>query len=124
MRPTFFATLSLAVAVSTAHGQDRRDDTDIVALSIDNQEQLDMMANVIAKADGRAPAYTMLSDPGHQVIDRYGLFNPASKGLPHPTTYVIDKRGIVQWKFTEVNYNIRPTNEIILAALSRLADGR
>ena len=66
----------------------------------------------------------MLSDPGHRVIDRYGLFNPASKGLPHPTTYVIDKRGIVRWKFTEVNYKIRPTNEMILAALSRLADGR
>ena len=95
-----------------------------MALSIDNKDQLDMMANVIAKADGRAPTYTMLSDADHRVIDRYGLLNPASKGLPHPTTYVIDQKGIVRWKFTEVNYKIRPTNEMILAALGRLADGR
>ncbi len=93
-------------------------------MSIDNREQLDMMAAVIAKADGRAPTYTMLSDPGHRVIDRYGLLNPASKGLPHPTTYVIDKKGVVRWKFTEVNYKIRPTNEMVLAALTDVAAGK
>ena len=79
-----------------------------------------MMAQRIAKEDGRAPTFTMLSDPGHRVIDRYGLLNPSGRGWPHPTTYVIDRRGVVQWKFTEVNYKIRPTNDMILAALAEL----
>lgn len=105
-------------------GSDRRNDTEIVALSIDNRAELDMMAAVIAKADGRAPSYTMLSDLGHRVIDRYGLLNPASKGLPHPTTYVIDKQGVVRWKFTEVNYKIRPTNEMVVAALTAVATAK
>jgi hypothetical protein len=40
------------------------------------------------------------------------------RGLPHPTIYVIDKTGLVRWKFTEVSYRIRPTNEMILTALA------
>lgn len=71
--------------------------------------------------DGVRADFTFLSDPGHKVIDRYGIFNPADRrGLPHPTMLVIDKKGVVRWKFIEVNYKIRPTNEMILAALARL----
>jgi len=52
-------------------------------------------------------------------IDRYGLLNPDDpRGIPHPTTYVLDRQGVVRWKFTEVNYKIRPTNAMILEALS------
>jgi peroxiredoxin len=56
----------------------------------------------------------------HKVIDRYGLFNPDGRGWPHPTTYVIDKQGIVRWKFTEVDYRKRPSNEQILAEIGKL----
>jgi peroxiredoxin len=58
------------------------------------------------------------------VIDRYGLLNAeaAARGrfLPHPTTYVLDKRGVVRWKFTEKDYKVRPTNEVILKELIKL----
>ena len=40
-------------------------------------------------------------------------------GWPHPTTFVIDTRGIVRWKFIEINYKVRPTNGMILDALSK-----
>ena len=40
--------------------------------------------------------------------------------LPHPTTYVIDKNGVVRWKFTEKDYKVRPTNEMILRELEKL----
>jgi peroxiredoxin len=79
-----------------------------------------MMVDRITKTDGRRPAYTFLSDPGHRVIDRYGLLNPTGRGWPHPTAYVIDRHGVVRWKFTEVNYKIRPTNDMILRALAQL----
>ena len=62
----------------------------------------------------------MLSDPGHKVIDRYGLLNPDSKGLPHPATYVIDKKGVVRWKFVETDYTIRPSNDQVLKALKSI----
>jgi peroxiredoxin len=80
-----------------------------------------MMVDRIVNTDGRKPEFTFLMDPGHRVIDRYGLLNPSGRGWPHPTVYVIDRRGIVRWKFTEVNYKIRPTNEMILEALQDLS---
>jgi hypothetical protein len=33
---------------------------------------------------------------------------------------VIDRTGRVRWKFTEKNYAVRPTNEMILAELKKL----
>jgi peroxiredoxin len=78
------------------------------------------MADKIAAEDGKAPSFLFLSDPGHRVIDRYGLFNPAGRGWPHPATFVIDRHGIVRWRFVEINYKVRASNEQILAALAAL----
>ena len=64
--------------------------------------------------------FPLLEDANHRVIDRYGLLNPKSKGWPHPATYVIDKQGIVRWKFVEVDYKVRATNDMILQALKTL----
>lgn len=78
-----------------------------------------MIDRIVAEG-GPVPEYRMLTDTDHRVIDRYGLFNPdESRGrpVPHPTTYVIDREGVVRWKMTEIDYKIRPENEDILAAL-------
>jgi len=32
---------------------------------------------------------------------------------------VIDGKGKVTWRFTEVNYKVRPTNEMVLEALRK-----
>jgi peroxiredoxin len=53
-------------------------------------------------------------------IDRYGILNPDGKGWPHPATYVIDRRGVVRWKFIEVDYRKRPTNDQILQVLRQI----
>jgi len=92
-----------------------------VAVSIDATEDLQRMKDRVAREYGKAPDFVMLSDPGHRVIDRYGLLNPDDqRGIPHPTTLVLDRGGVVRWRFTEVNYRIRPTNEDILRALAAL----
>ncbi len=57
------------------------------------------------------------------MIDRYGLLNqqdPRARPIPHPTTLVIDRDGRVRWKFIEINYKIRPTNEQVAAALAEV----
>lgn len=95
-----------------------------MALSSDGPEMLQMMVDRVAEEnDGYVIDFTLLSDPGAAIIDRYGLFNSEDsrgRAIPHPTVYVIDMEGRVHWKFTEVNYRIRPENEDILAALSEL----
>ncbi len=87
-------------------------------MSIDGKEDLQRTIDRISEEDKRLPDFPFLSDPGHRVIDRYGLLNPAGRGWPHPTTFVIDEEGVVRWKFVETDYKIRPTNEQILRAVA------
>ena len=88
-------------------------------MSIDNH---DLSKKFIQKLQERSPGnydFPFLEDKDHKVIDRYGLFNPDGKGWPHPATYVIDKQGVVRWKFIEVDYTKRPTNAQILSELKK-----
>jgi peroxiredoxin len=83
------------------------------------------MVDRVAEEYSRELDLTLLSDPDASVIDRYGLYNqddPRGRAIPHPTTYVIDREGVVRWKMTEVNYRIRPENAAILAALNDVPD--
>ena len=82
-----------------------------------------MMIDRVAEEDGALIEFQLLADPDNAVIDRYGLFNPDEsqrRPVPHPTVFVIDKQGVVHWKFIEINFRIRPTNEDILAAVLEL----
>lgn len=101
---------------------DRKRDAELLAVSIDDRTLLRRMADKIS-ADGARADFVFLSDPGHRVIDRYGLLNPGGQGWPHPTVFVIDRRGVVRWKFIEENYRVRPTNAMILEALDRVGGG-
>jgi peroxiredoxin len=106
----------------------------ILAVSIDShadsQKLLTLLAQAPSTQDTKAVAkvrtkpttidFPLLEDANHRVIDRYGLLNPTSEGWPHPATYVIDKQGIVRWKFVEVDYTVRATNDMILQALTSL----
>ncbi len=93
-----------------------------MAVSIDDAERIEQMRQRVAEEqDTDPPDYLFLSDPGHQVIDRYGLRNPDDdRGIPHPTTFVLNRDGVVRWKFVETDYRVRPTNEMILEALARI----
>jgi len=105
-----------------------------LAVSIDTHEESKKLLTLLAQepsdqdtkavANARTKPITidspLLEDANHRVIDRYGLLNPTSKGWPHPATYVIDKQGVVRWKFVEVDYKVRATNDMILQALTPL----
>jgi len=63
----------------------------------------------------------VLSDADHKVIDRYGLLNEqARRPMPHPATYVIDRKGKVRWRFVEVDYKVRPSNDDVLAQVKKI----
>jgi peroxiredoxin len=87
-------------------------------VAIDSKQDLQKMVDRISKEDQKRPDFLFLSDPGHKVIDRYGILNTGNaRGLPHPATYIVDRKGIVRWKSVEIDYKTRPSNEQILEAL-------
>jgi peroxiredoxin len=92
----------------------------ILAVSIDSHEDSKKLRQKLQAANNGSQTFPLLQDTDHKVIDRYGLLNPDGKGWPHPTTYVIDTKGVVRWKFTETNYTIRPSNKQILQEVRKL----
>ena len=98
-------------------------DTELVVISVDDENETRMTIRRVGD-DGKEPDFVFLSDPEHQVIDRYGILN-ANGGrrgaLPHPATYVIDKAGTVRWLDVQTDYKIRPTNAMILDAVKKLS---
>ena len=94
-------------------------DTVVLAVSVDSVENLKKTRSRLSNEDSKS-GIVLLSDPGHRIIDIYGLLNPGSPGLPHPATYIIDKKGVVRWKFVDVDYRKRPDNEQVLNALKSL----
>ena len=101
--------------------ENQKKNVELVAVSVDSHEVFKAFSETLKGGDRDSP-FDMLfvEDKNHQVINRYGLLNTKSSlGIPHPTTYVIDKRGVIVWKFTEVDYRVRPTNEMILEALRK-----
>jgi peroxiredoxin len=85
----------------------------ILAVSIDSHEDSKKLRQKLQAANNGSQSFPLLRDTDHKVIDRYGLLNPDGKGWPHPATYVIDRQGVVRWKFVEVNYQKRASNEQI-----------
>lgn len=97
----------------------------VYAISVDSPAESKQFAEKIS-ADGKGNiSYPILSDPGHRVIDAFGIrdsdYNGQKfEGIPHPSVYVIDKDGRVAWARVEKDYKERPINDEVRAALKNL----
>ena len=89
----------------------------LIAISYDSPETLKKFS------DSRGIAFPLISDPGSAIITTYGLLNetvdPKSRsyGIPHPGTFIVDRRGVVQSRYFEDAYQERYTAATILSAL-------
>ena len=96
----------------------------VLAIAPEPPDKLREMAAKVAQGAGKSSGILFLADPEHKVIDAYGLRNEAAAArgrfMPHPTTYVLDQNGMVRWKFTEVDYKVRPTNQMVLGEVRKL----
>jgi len=97
----------------------------IYAISVDSPAESKQFAEKIS-ADGKGGVnFPILSDPGHRVIDAYGIRDPdyngqKFEGIPHPSVYLIDKNGKVAWSKVEADYKERPGTEEVEGALKTL----
>jgi hypothetical protein len=95
----------------------------LVAISYDSQETLKKFAA------SRGITFPLISDPGSAIINRYGILNAQqdpktrSYGVPHPGTFIVDRKGVVRARFFENAYQERYTAATILAAQGVDPDG-
>ena len=100
--------------------REEKENVQILTVSIDSHEDSKKFVQKLKERFSGDLDFPMLEDKNHKVIDRYGIYNPDGKGWPHPATYVIDKQGVVRWKFVEVDYKKRPSNEQIRQQLAKI----
>ena len=80
-------------------------------------------------AGSRGITFPLISDPGSAIIKRYGLFNdtvdPKSRtyGIPHPGTFIVDRKGVVVSRFFEDAYQERYTAATILSSIGTPVGG-
>lgn len=97
----------------------RRQGLGLIAVSYDSP------ATLKAFSDSRKIAFPLISDPGSAMIRRYGLLNetvdPKSStyGIPHPGTFIVDRRGRVVSRFFEDAYQERYTVAAMLPGIDR-----
>ena len=65
--------------------------------------------------------YTLLSDPGSKTIDAYKVRNEQvrpgrAEGIPHPTIFLVNSRGVIAAKLREESFIERPSVEQIVAS--------
>jgi hypothetical protein len=95
----------------------------LVAISYDPPETLKKFA------DSRGITFPLVSDRGSEIIKRYGILNDRqdpktrSHGVPHPGTFIVDRKGVVKARFFEDAYQERYTAAAILATRGLDPDG-
>ena len=92
----------------------------LVAISYDTPETLKKFS------DSRGITFPLISDSGSAIIKTHGLLNetvdPKSRtyGIPHPGTFVVDRKGVVRSRFFEDAYQERYTAATILSSIGAL----
>jgi peroxiredoxin len=75
----------------------------------------------------RKIAYTLLSDPESEIIDRYVLrdpqYRPGSRayGVPRPVILIVDRTGTIKAKLSEETYQKRPPATLVVETLDTIA---
>ena len=68
--------------------------------------------------------FPLLSDEGSKTIDAYGIRNEEATGrfagIPHPTTFVVDDKGVIRAKLFHEGYKERHTSEELIQAVKQI----
>lgn len=68
--------------------------------------------------------FPLLSDQGSRTIDAYGVRNREAtgrfEGIPHPTTFIVDDRGIIRAKLFHDGYKERHSAEDLIRAAKQV----
>lgn len=63
-------------------------------------------------------SYLFLSDKSLQTTKRYGIGN--NKNLPHPSLFLIDKKGVLLWYYASTDHKVRPSAEQVESIIKEL----
>ncbi len=86
----------------------------MLAISVDNLEEASEVVQMLGIP------FPILYDPSTEAPQSYKVFNLLGDGLATPSTFVLDKEGVITWKYIARSIGDRPSVSTILAQLSGL----
>jgi peroxiredoxin len=92
-------------------------DTEVWA--VDSTEPLDKLTNFVQLRGFSLPFF---ADSGLAVTTSYGVLNEANRKMAYPTTLVIDRKGVVRYMRTDVDFTRRPPATDLLTFVKKLPD--
>ena len=86
----------------------------MLAISVDNLEKASEVVQMLGIP------FPILYDPSTEAPQSYMVYNLLGDGLATPSTFVLDKEGVITWKYIARSIGDRPSVSTILAQLSGL----
>ena len=65
-------------------------------------------------------SFPVLYNPAADVVEAYGVYDLLGDGLATPSTFLIDKQGVIRWKYVARGIADRPSVSQVLEQLSKL----
>ena len=91
-------------------------DAEILAVSVDD------LSGAGRAVEALGLEFEILSDPDAEAARAYGVFNLHNNNLPTPATFILDKDGVIRWRYIGKNERTdRPDNDEIIAQLRELS---
>lgn len=63
--------------------------------------------------------FPLASDPGHAVIDAFGVFDPENE-IAWPAMFTIERDRTISWRWLGDDYKVRPPTADVIAAVDAL----
>ena len=64
--------------------------------------------------------FMFLSDPTIETVKKFGVFNDQDSAHVIPSTFILDKKGVIRWIYVGKNAGDRPTPDVVLQALKNI----
>ena len=97
---------------------------DLVVLYVMAGNQVNEKTRRFIDGMGLRDRVRFLADPDSATIDAYGLRKPDPEpieaGVPHPATYVLDRRGIVRFVDVREDFHIWLHSDTVAAAVQTI----
>jgi peroxiredoxin len=89
---------------------------ELITISADNQNYAWSMAL------STGAKYQILSDADRSVIKSYRVLNPREHdGIAHPSVFIIDKAGLIQYLYVGKDPSDRPADDVLLEVIKKIA---
>jgi len=100
------------------------EEDDVVILYVMADNQINNKTLRFIDGLGLRDRIRFASDPGSLAIDAIGVrledAEPMEKGVPHPSTYILDREGIVRFVDERTDYHIWLDSEFTREALAKV----